>query len=256
MVDHKFLDLLPSYAAGALGSDETRQLEEHLRGGCEICDAELYVLCETASRIPYALPDHPIPAGLKEKLRSRVNEVGTSSTRKSPARWSTLIAVAAVLLLVVASLLIWRAQIATKSLESTLALQKQQIERLEKTLLSQKNEIQWLRDPAVQLALLTGLDVAPGARARMIWHPEKHKGILYVQSVPPLAPDKSYQLWVIGNKGPVSAGVFAPDTTGKAVVNVKPLAGADGSLQFAVTIEPRGGVPQPTGSMILAGKPI
>jgi len=31
---------------------------------------------------------------------------------------------------------------------------------------------------------------------------------------------------------------------------------AEGSLQFAVTIEPAGGVPQPTGSMVLAGKPL
>jgi anti-sigma-K factor RskA len=31
---------------------------------------------------------------------------------------------------------------------------------------------------------------------------------------------------------------------------------AEGSLQFAVTFEPAGGVPQPTGSMLLVGKPL
>ncbi|HJZ13102.1 MAG TPA: anti-sigma factor, partial [Acidobacteriota bacterium] len=67
---------------------------------------------------------------------------------------------------------------------------------------------------------------------------------------------KSYQLWAIGNQGPVSAGVFAPDIAGSAVITIFMVKETESVLQFAVTIEPKGGVPQPTGSMVLAGKPI
>jgi anti-sigma-K factor RskA len=53
----------------------------------------------------------------------------------------------------------------------------------------------------------------------------------------------------------VAAGVFDADPSGRALFESKTLAGLAPAQNFAVTVEPRGGVAQPTGPIVLAGNP-
>ena len=258
MSEHEFLDTLPSYAVGALSGAGLERLESHLREGCDLCESELQLLSLTVSRLSLSLADHAVPPGLKEKLRAGIDrEFPAAKPQATKSSYNSWLAAAAVLILLLSGALLWRQQSAVTELQSRLAQQRSQIEEFERSMASQKKEIQWLRDPAVQLALLSGLELAPGAKARMIWNPVEQKGILYAQSLPALTSDRSYQLWIIGDAGPVSGGIVEPDASGRAVLTIQQIVGkAQGNLQFAVTIEPHGGVPKPTGSMVLAGKPI
>jgi anti-sigma-K factor RskA len=54
---------------------------------------------------------------------------------------------------------------------------------------------------------------------------------------------------------PVPAGVFDPDAEGRALFESPELSAIASAENFAVTIEPRGGVPAPTGPIVLVGKP-
>ena len=65
--------------------------------------------------------------------------------------------------------------------------------------------------------------------------------------------DKAYQLWFVTTTGPVSASVFTPDNQGSAeiVAGINPAMAQPTAM--AVTLEPAGGVPAPTGSMYLVG---
>ena len=111
-----------------------------------------------------------------------------------------------------------------------------------------------VRDPGTQVVALAGLEPAPAAKARMIWNAPKG-GLLVTAGLPAAPPGKAYQLWAIaGTKAPVSAGVFEVGADGTASVGVPPLPGVDKVDVFAVTLEPAGGVPAPTGQMYLAGK--
>jgi len=111
-----------------------------------------------------------------------------------------------------------------------------------------------LRDPATQMVALSGQATSPEARARMLWH-EKAGGLLVAAGLPPAPAGKSYQLWAIaGTRPPVSAGVFAVDAQGAASLRVPPLAGVARVDVFAVTLEPAGGRPAPSGPMVLVGK--
>ena len=56
---------------------------------------------------------------------------------------------------------------------------------------------------------------------------------------------------VAGN--PVSAGVFAIDASGNGAVLLPDLPAGVAAKAFAVTEEPEGGVPQPTGPKVLVG---
>jgi anti-sigma-K factor RskA len=111
-----------------------------------------------------------------------------------------------------------------------------------------------IRDPGTQVVALAGLEPAPAAKARMIWNAPRG-GLLVTAGLPVAPPGKAYQLWAIaGTNAPVSAGVFEVGAEGAATVRVPPLPGVDKVDVFAVTLEPAGGVPAPTGQMYLAGK--
>jgi Anti-sigma-K factor rskA, C-terminal/Putative zinc-finger len=248
MFKHEFLEALPLYALDALSGAEKQRFEEHLKRGCEICELELRSFQETAVRLPYALPNSPLPPGLRDQLWNRIQQEPMAVPRASGRLWLA-IAAAAVLLLAFAGAL-WLLQ-----LNQQLTAEQNQVAELQQLLIQQRKEIEWLRDPSVQLALLTGLGSVPHAKGKMLWNPSVSRGMFYANYLPPVSAEKSYQLWVIGDGGPVSAGVFYPGRDGNAVVTITRIAGAaKGALQFAVTIEPRGGVPKPTGSMVLAGK--
>ncbi len=260
MFEHEYFEYLAGYVLGALSPAEQLRLEEHLRDGCDLCELELRVLNATAGRLPHGLPVTAMPAGLKERVRIRLEQEGLFVTpqktlnRGKAAHW---LATAALLAAALAAGLYWNSQIQLKEEARNLAQKEVQIAAMEKMLKQKEAEISWLRDPGVQLALLTGLAEASHARGKMIWHPVEHKGIFYAESLPPLVQTKSYQLWVIGAHGPVSAGVFETDRRGAAVVTISRIQGSlDGSLQFAVTIERYGGVSKPTTNPILIGKPL
>ncbi len=94
------------------------------------------------------------------------------------------------------------------------------------------------------------------AAARVYWHDVKKSGVLVASNLQPVLKGqyKCLELWAIcGSEAPVPAGLFWTDNTGHGVLEIKlgkQMACVD---KFAVTIEPVGGVPAPTGSMILQG---
>lgn len=257
MKNHEFLESLPGFAAGTLNATERATLEAHLNQGCEICETELVILQETLHRLPYSLPNQPLRPELKEKIWTRLSQ---ESEVKKPAstNWGLLLRIAAVAAVFGLGIVLYERQ-------NDRLLQKEvEIARIEKLLRDQrmqingqKQEIAWLRDPSVQLAMLVGMQPDTSARARIVWNPNASKGVFYVNSLPPLPAEKSYQLWVIGAQGPVSAGVFDTTQQGSAVVTISKIdSPVPNVLQFAVTIEPRGGLPKPTGSIVMAGKPL
>jgi Anti-sigma-K factor rskA/Putative zinc-finger len=81
------------------------------------------------------------------------------------------------------------------------------------------------------------------------------KAVFYAFGLPALGPDKSYQLWYIDDQDrKTSAGIFGVDARGEASVVVDQAALPVERIQaWVVTVEPRGGRPQPTGPIALAG---
>ena len=107
--------------------------------------------------------------------------------------------------------------------------------------------------PSARLATLAALPPAPGAAARVVWHPETREAWLLVSGLAPAPPGKGYEVWVIGKAAPVPAGVFQVDASGKAVFRLPQVDETAQVKTFAVTVEPAEGMPAPTGPMVLAG---
>jgi len=78
--------------------------------------------------------------------------------------------------------------------------------------------------------------------------------VLTALNLPQLAVGKIYQLWVVTKQAPVSIGTFEVAADG-SVTGTMPIS-AEAALNpvaVAVTIEPAGGVPAPTGPKVLVG---
>ncbi|WP_285036899.1 anti-sigma factor [Plantibacter sp. ME-Dv--P-095] len=86
------------------------------------------------------------------------------------------------------------------------------------------------------------------ATATLVWSGELGKSALLVDGLGSLPADKVYELWYIGEQGPVSAGTFsaANGTTWRVL---------DGAMsagdKVGVTVEPQGGSEQPTTDPIM-----
>lgn len=259
----RFEELLPAYALGALDGEDLRELAEHLAGGCDECRAQLALwqgdLEGLAASVPPVEPSATTRARVLRLAESAAAPERTARTPWAPA-W---LRIAALLLLVLA---VWslagqsqlRDEVRSLSSERDrllrqVAVLSREMSRLHADVLQARQELQVLAAPGVQSVVLAGLGPSPGAKGHTYVNPDSRDALFYAFDLPRLPQDKTYQLWFIAGGKPVSAGVFSVDAKGVGRLRVDQVADVRQIQAWAVTIEPRGGVPQPTGAMVLKG---
>jgi len=78
--------------------------------------------------------------------------------------------------------------------------------------------------------------------------------LLYAADLPRLPAEKSYQMWLVPQDGaPISAGVLGPGGHAWGNMWTGEVPAGTQAKAFAVTVEPVGGVAQPTGPKVLLG---
>ena len=78
--------------------------------------------------------------------------------------------------------------------------------------------------------------------------------MLTAAHLPDLPAGRTYQLWVLTSGAPVSAGMFHPDASGGTSMVFDTPVSLPAPAGLAVSMEPDGGVPAPTGEIVLVGK--
>jgi anti-sigma-K factor RskA len=130
----------------------------------------------------------------------------------------------------------------------------QRLERVVATLHDERDEtLRLLSTSQVRLVRLAGLAPSPGANAHLLWNPATRAGVLLTSGLRHLPRNRIYELWAIAGNEPVAAGLFEVDEAGHAFLKLPPLPRTRRFDKFAVTDEPAGGVPKPTGQMHLLG---
>jgi anti-sigma-K factor RskA len=89
-------------------------------------------------------------------------------------------------------------------------------------------------------------DVA-GGKATVVFSRNRNAGMLLMNNVPPPSLGTVYQMWLVGDKGPVSAGTM--DTAAVTPSTTHMFADLGNSSVLAFTVEPGNGSPQPTGKI-------
>jgi heme exporter protein D len=208
-----------------------------------------------------AVPQVDPPHELRARLLRVVSSTSPTSTFTSPRPVAWWLATAASLALV-AGLTIYTAQLRTRitDLESELrdtraradAAQQQTVDA-QRTATGAQTAVAILTAPDVARVDLAGQQpVSPSASARAFW--SRSRGMVFnASNLPPLPAGRTYQLWVVTAQAPISAGLLTPDTQGSVseVFNTPP--DIPQPIAMAVTIEPAGGVPAPTGDKYLVG---
>ena len=110
-----------------------------------------------------------------------------------------------------------------------------------------------LRRPDARVVSLTASDKAKGASGVLLYNPVTQKVWLYSANLPECPTGTAYQLWAIDQR-PISVGTFHIDAGEMAHLLVKRLPEFEKARKFAVSLEPAGGRPQPTGPIYLAGQ--
>jgi len=110
------------------------------------------------------------------------------------------------------------------------------------------------------VAAMAGLDVkiVPLASSstrmgRMFWNRESNDWTMVLYTMRPPKPGMTYQVWLVTDSAKISAGTFQPDSAGHAFMQAKYALDRNALKAVAITEEPAGGMPAPTGPMVVSG---
>jgi len=257
----EIVELAAGYALGALDAEDRARFEALLDAGDAEARAALRDFEATVRDVAAETAEAP-PSAVKAALMARIDAehrrrgaatqlrstLRATGPRRSP--WTIVLvgAMAAGIAAIAVGLAV--SSVYDRRIDQ---LGRQQAQ-LQQDLTRQQELVTILQDPATRVVALAGLPAAPDARGRMLWH-AKVGGLLVTQGLPPAPEGKAYELWAISGKAaPMPAGVFTVDARGVGSIRVAPVEGGAEPDTFAVTLEPAGGVPAPTGSMYLVGK--
>ena len=99
------------------------------------------------------------------------------------------------------------------------------------------------------------LKLSPGTLYRSIQR-MLEQGLIQETAERPAPAGRVYQVWVVTAQSAVSAGLLLPDPSGGATVFFETPADIPPPMAIAVTLEPAGGMPAPTGDKYLVGNPL
>jgi anti-sigma-K factor RskA len=86
-----------------------------------------------------------------------------------------------------------------------------------------------------------------GGKATVVFSRDRNAGMLLMNNVPPPSQGTVYQMWLVGDNGPVSAGTM--DTAAVTPSTTHMFSDLGNSSVLAFTVEPGNGSPQPTGKI-------
>jgi anti-sigma-K factor RskA len=253
------------YEMGVLDGSEKTEFEAHLAGSAESRPKRAAArgrLALLALAAPSLAPPPEVRGRILESFKARNAQRLEGEQSIRPRRrawasvWAAVWAVACLVLVVVAA---WLA-IDNRKLSSSLAELENTHAQLEAS--SRELRVATARAQAA-LNVLTApetvqVDLSPTA-ARPVPHGKAFYNptgglLFYTTNLRSLPAGQTYELWLIPAQGsPVDAGVFNTDSRGNGQVILPSLPQGLTAKAFAVTIEPAGGVPAPTGPKVLVG---
>lgn len=249
---------LDLYVLGALDADERRAVDSHI-ANCFECAAKLAEAHGRVAMLALSAPRVEPPPAVKARLMQQIRAAGAAAApapqresqrpRRVVSSWWAGVLVPAGIALAIATILLWHEnrqldrQLA--SLHAAIAQQQGQVEE-------NREMAELASAPDTMVIPLAPQPGMPTGQARVVC--SSHMGMLYYDGdLDPAPANKSYQLWLIPDHGdPINAGVFNP-VAGRDSTWMSKFPQGTLPKAFAVTLEPAGGMPHPTGPKVLVG---
>jgi anti-sigma-K factor RskA len=239
----------------ALSEPESAQLQTHL-AQCELCRDQLAELSGDAAMLGLSVPQHPAPAGARQRLLNRIAADSLAAKQESHGRIlpfprNTRIAWAIAAALAMIALTLY---LKNNALNRELRDLSGQVAGLENKSVQARHVLDLLTARSAQHVLLTATKTSVEPAGRAVYLAESGSLIFQASNLKSVASDKAYELWLIPASGkPIPAGVFWPDAAGSASVVMPPLPKGVPAKAFCVTIENARGSDWPTTPIILSG---
>ena len=227
-------DLIAPVALGAAAPHEIARVEAHAEE-CAVCGEQLASLRAAADVLAIAVPQHDPPPSLKDSLMATVRaeaaeRAGEEPEAEAPARpgrerrrrflgipaWPAAAAVAAIVALALAIGLV-----VSTSGDSG--------------------------GGTTTIAMSAGPET-PGISGSVLYVPDEDTAVVNLSDLPPLEPGDAYQLWIIKDGTPTSAGLF--ESTGPAAARTV-ATGLQDADALAVTAQPATSRTAPEGPILV-----
>jgi Anti-sigma-K factor rskA/Putative zinc-finger len=260
MSDHEqYAEMLALYALDILDAPERAELEAHLRS-CERCRAELEALRGDAALLALSAVGPAPPQSARQRfLAALANEPQKRPSYREGVvlgvlrrRWLTFAPIAATLLLVIFSLLLWRANLRLQSrverTQAELDLKKQELH-------DEQQLVQLFNSPDTVRVTLVAAKAPRQPQAKTLYGPKMGHLVMMANNMEPLPPDKVYELWLLPMNGaaPMPAGTFKPNSKGHVMMDHWMESNGIEAKGFAITVEPEGGSQSPTAPIMMSG---
>ena len=217
----ELLELATPYALNAISDSERAAIDRQLAAApTTVADAfndEVRAVRETMAAISAATAAEP-----PDRLRAAVLAgAQTDTTRRS--RWRTAVLAAAAAIVV-----------ALAAFGAGVALRPAPTPPMAEQIMAAPD----VRSVSADLA---------GGKATVVFSRDMNAGMLLMNNVPPPSQGTVYEMWLVGDKGPVSAGTM--DTAAVTPSTTHMFTDLGHSSMLAFTVEPGNGSPQPTGKI-------
>lgn len=234
-------DLLAAVALDAATNDERDAVLAHV------------VVCEECTRELGALRDAAQPRLAVKMLPPRSRLKRFTTTRLIAAAAIVVVGVALGLYAVSAS---ENADAVKRDNQRLIAAQRgfeKEIAARDSAIADRQALLDAMTGPGVQV-IEAGTINGRQPLAKMFWNQPTDQWTFVAHNLPHAASDRTYQLWLITRaQRKISAGVFATNASGDALVIAHYALAPDALAAIAVTDEPAGGSPQPTSAPVLIG---
>lgn len=256
-ISEQDLELL---ALGVLAGEECKDLRSHI-ASCAECSRHFAEAQGRVALFALAAPAEPAPASAKERLFDKiraekiypdqsVRAISASREIHPALRWWSSLWIPATAVLAVATILLW---VNDRRMDDQLQKMRDAEQMFEDQMHQERALVSILSAADTKAASL-----APSAKAAKWWADVKYNSrlgmVCYSGDLPAPPPHMEYQMWIVPMVGPpINAGVFMPAAFSGGHMCMAKMPEGVSCKSFAVTIEPMGGMPHPTGPMVLTG---
>jgi len=264
----EFDELAALEAIGGVSGDESRRLAEHCTD-CTPCSDALGDYRDAAAGFAIGLAPVTPRRDARDSLLRQIEAEAVADSRIAEATEDAVEAVrrtipswwfaaAAVFFL---ALFGW-SELRLRALDEEMSVLQTEKNAIAEENMGLANEARVARErldtlrSASQLLHLTASADATRAHASVFMDGARHRAVVVFENLEQNDNAHSYQLWIIRGdmKPPMSVGVFDADADGHGEFEVSDMPVDVPITGLAVTLEPRGGLPAPSGKVLLQGK--
>lgn len=243
-------------ALGVLDGEECKELRQHI-ASCAECAANFAAAQGRVALFAFAAPPQVPPPSVLESLLARIHaEIPASEVRagkfapRPVVRWWNSLWVPATAILAIATVFLWfndrHMSLELQEMRGTEQIFEQEMHR-------QRSLVSLVTAGDTKVVSLSSTQKTSNNWGRVRYNTRMGM-ICYTGDLPVPPANKEYQMWIVPMVGtPINAGTFMPASFNNGRVCMAKMPDGISCKSFAVTVEPMGGMPHPTGPEVLSG---